>query len=262
LKRKNRTRKNRTKKCKRALPSLLPVPAAVSPRDILEGAGIGLAAVILCFRSPVFIPAALLAIPFWTGHKARERKEQRCLQLQSEFKNAAALLYSSTAAGATLDKAFRDSMQSMKSTPDRYPVLIPEFERMIFLLDRNVPMESALAEFSTRCDDEDIRNFVRILEIAGRKGGQLPGIMESTSQAISRKMEISQQIRVLLAGRSGELKIMAFIPAGILLYMNLSSPDYMAVLYESSAGHLMMAAALAAYAAALLLGKKILNIRV
>ena len=55
---------------------------------------------------------------------------------------------------------------------------------------------------------------------------------------------------------------MAVIPAGILIYMNLSSPEYMAVLYENSAGHLMMAGALAAYAAALILGRKILDIRV
>ena len=254
--------KNASKHDKTALPIRLPANVLPPLRDILEGTGIGLAVVFLCFRSLLYIPAALLFIPFWSGYRAQQKNEQLRLQLQSEFKNVTSLLYSSTAAGATLDKAIRDSLYSMKNTPDRYPVLIPEFERIILQLDRNVPMETALAQFAARCDDEDIHNFVRILEIAGRKGGQLPQIVENTSRAISQKMEISQQIRVLLAGRSGELKIMAVIPAGILIYMNLSSPEYMAVLYENSAGHLMMAGALAAYAAALLLGRKILDIRV
>lgn len=243
----------------------LTIPLLSSPppmRDMLEGLGIGLAVVLLCFRSLFFTPAALLFIPFWTRYKAQKKKEQYGIQLQSEFKNMSSLLYSSTAAGANLDKAIRDSLQSMKNTPDRYPILIPELERIILMLDRNVPMETALAKFAARCDDEEIRNFVRILEIAGRKGGQLPQIVENTSQAISQKMEISQQIRILLAGRSGELKIMAVIPAGILVYMNLSSPEYMEILYESSAGHLLMAGALAAYAAALLLGRKILDIQI
>ena len=209
--------KNASKHDKTALPLRLPVSVLPPLRDILEGTGIGLAVVFLCFRSLLFIPAALLFIPFWSGYRSQQKNEQLRLQLQSEFKNVTSLLYSSTAAGATLDKAIRDSLYSMKNTPDRYPVLIPEFERIILQLDRNVPMETALAQFAARCDDEDIHNFVRILEIAGRKGGQLPQIVENTSRAISQKMEISQQIRVLLAG--GQLPGAAYITA-LTAYLN------------------------------------------
>ena len=230
--------------------------------DIAAGAGIGLAVILLCFGNLLFSPAALLCIPFYVRYQESRRQEAHRRQLQGEFKNASALLYSSTAAGATLEKAIRDTLISMRTTPARYELLIPEFERIVLLLERNVPMEKALAQFAHRCQDEDIRDFVRVLQIAGRRGGQLCEIVENTSRAVSLRMEINQQIRTLLAGRSQELKIMAIIPAGILIYMNLSSPEYMSVLYQTSVGHLLMTGALAAYLAALVLGRKILDVHI
>jgi len=227
--------------------------------DIGEGALIGALAVWICFRSLFFLPLILIFIPFFVRYKDKKRKHALSLQRQTEFKNVMTMLYSVTAAGGTLEKAFREALRDMRGSPDRYPLMIPEFERICFMLERNVPMENALEDFGERSGDDDIRHFAGILAIAGRSGGSLADIVKRSAEAVSLRIDMNSEIDTILAGRKAELKVMVIVPAGILLYMELSSPDYMSVLYESIAGHMIMAAALAVYIAAVLIGRRILE---
>jgi tight adherence protein B len=55
---------------------------------------------------------------------------------------------------------------------------------------------------------------------------------------------------------------MLVVPAGILLYMNLGSPEYMSVLYQGAAGRVIMCVALVLYISAFVIGLRILDIHV
>ena len=52
------------------------------------------------------------------------------------------------------------------------------------------------------------------------------------------------------------------VQQGILLDMNLGSPEYMSVLYQGAAGRVIMCGALALYIAAFVIGRRILDIHV
>ena len=149
--------------------------------------------------------------------------------LWHEFKDAAAMLYSSTAAGGTLEKALRDTCCDMKTSDSSYQVLLPEFERICMHLDQNRSLESVLEDFAVRSEDEDIAYFVRVLTVAGKRG---------------------------------EWRIMLIVPPGILCYMNMCSSEYMNIFYTGLTGRLVMTAALMVYAAAVWTGHKILDIHV
>lgn len=230
--------------------------------DILSGLGIGLLAVFLCYRSIFFLPLSFLFVPLHVRSRRLEREKNLAAERRIEFKNIMAMLYSVTSAGGTLEKAVRDSLSEMRRSPDRFPVMIPEFELVCRLLDNNVPMERALGEFGRRSGDEDIRSFVQILAIAGRSGGSVAQIIRNTSEAVSMRMEMSSEIDTILAGKKAQLKVMTAVPVFILLYMDLCSPEYMQVLYADIRGHIIMSAALAAYLGAVFLGRKILDIQV
>lgn len=181
--------------------------------------------------------------------------------LWGEFRDVMAILYSSTAAGGTIEKALRDARQDMKASGNRYPLLLPEFERMCLRMDRNIPVDEVLSDFAARSQDEDITYFVELLAIAKKSGGSLADIIHHTADMMNMRMEINSEIETVLAGKRGELKVMLVVPPAILLYMNLCSPDYMAVLYDTLAGRAVMITALSAYGIAALIGRKILDIR-
>ena len=230
--------------------------------DAAGGLILGLLVLWLLFRSLFALPAAVLFIPPFVRCRQGRRQREIIRRRQEEFKNAMSALYSSTASGAPLARALRDTLHEMENSPERFQVLIPEFMRICRELDRNVPMETALLGFAGRSRDENITQFVKVLTIAVRSGGNLPDIIRRSLDAISLKMDMNSEIETMLAGKRAEFRVMVIVPAGILVYMSMTSPEYMDLLYHSGAGHLVMALAGAVYFGALFLGRKILDIRV
>ena len=216
----------------------------------------------LCYRNWIAPLMGLVLLPFFMKYKAEKRVEQRQKQMQKEFKDVAAMLYSSTAAGGTLEKALRDARKDMLVSAERYPVLLPEFEKMCIQLDRNVSVEAVLNEFAEQSNDKDIHYFVKILNVARKSGGSLPDIIRHTVDTMNLRIEIDSEIDTMLAGKKGEWKVMLIVPPAILVYMNLCSSEYMSVLYETLSGKILMTAALGVYGIAMTIGYRILDIHV
>lgn len=100
--------------------------------------------------------------------------------LWHEFKDAAAMLYSSTAAGAPWKMAAESTCCDMKTSDSSYRLLLPEFERICCILDQNRSLESVLEDFAVRSEDEDIAYFVRVLTVARKSGDSLSSIIRHT----------------------------------------------------------------------------------
>lgn len=66
----------------------------------------------------------------------------------------------------------------------------------------------------------------------------------------------------MIAAKKMEFQIMTMIPLGIIVYMKISFPEFMSVLYGSVAGVVVMSGCLAIYIGAWYLGKRMLEIEV
>lgn len=216
----------------------------------------------LCFQSLWACLIGMAGLPLYLKYRKKEKEKRRKAEIWEEFRNVTAFLYSSTAAGGTLEKALRDAALDMRASGNRYPLLLSEFERIALKLDRNMSVEEVLNDFAVRSQDEDIIYFVRILAIAKKSGGSLPDVIQHTADTMNLRMEINSEIETILAGKKGELKVMLIVPPAILIYMNCCSPEYMAVLYHSVSGRLIMLMALLVYGGAAVIGRRILDIRI
>ena len=230
--------------------------------DICQGIGMGFFVGWICYRSWIACFLGMASVPFYLRYKVKKREKERQMMLWREFKEAMAMMYSSTAAGGTLEKALRDTSYDMKNSDGNYQVLIPEFDRMCVQLDQNQPMDVVLASFAERSQDDDIAYFVRILTVARKSGGSLAEIIRQTADTMNLRMEMNEEIENILAGKRGEWKVMLVVPPGILLYMNICSAEYMNILYTHLMGRVLMTVALVIYGIAILTGNKILDIRV
>ena len=87
--------------------------------------------------------------------------------------------------------------------------------------------------------------------------------MEQLTRLVcSDKIDVEREIEAAVAAKSFEQKIMAAAPVFFILYLQLSSPGFLDVLYTSLFGALLMTGCLAVYAAAIILGKRIVTIEV
>ena len=65
-----------------------------------------------------------------------------------------------------------------------------------------------------------------------------------------------------MSSRKLELKIMTAVPFCILLYLQITSSDFISVLYHNPTGQIIMTAALVLYLLGIITAEKIINIEV
>ena len=94
------------------------------------------------------------------------------------------------------------------------------------------PLEQTLDDFSKRAQIDDITQFVDVFIICKRSGGDLVEVIRRTSQTIGEKLEIQQEIAVMVAQKRYESRIMMAVPFVFLAFLSMTAPDYMAPLYQ------------------------------
>lgn len=176
--------------------------------------------------------------------RRRSLLQQRKERLKLQFKEALFSLTSSLAAGRSLENAFLATLDDLKLLyPDPRTELLLEFQIIRFRLENAEPLEYALRNFADRAGIDEITQFTDALAACKRSGGDLLEVMKRTSAIIGEKLEIEQEIAVMIAQKRFEGRIMMAVPFVFLAFLSLAAPDYMAPLY-GGIGYLLLTAAL------------------
>ena len=100
----------------------------------------------------------------------------------------------------------------------------------------SVPVEELFLDLGQRCKVEDIENFASVLYTAKRSGGDLGNVIQKVARMLGDKIDVKKEIEATLAAKKSEQMIMSLMPAGIILYLKLTSPDFLSVLYGNPFG--------------------------
>lgn len=224
--------------------------------------GIGATVSFLLYDSPLgmaAIPGAYaLARAYRTG-RARERRRAR---INLEFKDYMRAVSAALAAGGSVERSFLAGQKDISRLYGDGSMLAELLRGMEGRLGLKEPIERVLCDFAEESDSEDIENFVEIFCYAKRGGGDFIRIMESSVRRICDKMEVTEEIRSVMAEKELEQKVMCAAPVCILLFFKLSSPEFIGRLYGNPFGVIVMTAALALYGTAFFLGMKLTKIEV
>ena len=163
-----------------------------------------------------------------------------------------------------LAKEFVDTLRSISAAIlalyGKRSYMYQEVKEMNCSISLNQPLELLLGDFSTRSGNMDIASFSEVFSFAKRSGGNFVTIIDATSRHMRVRHETEREIQVQIASRKMEQKVMNVIPLFILLYLKVTSMDFLNVLYGNVAGALFMTACLAAYGGAIVLAEKIMTI--
>ncbi len=222
----------------------------------------GIAAAAFLFYGDVRAGLFLLPLlPLWV--RFRTGKILLCAKrgIRNDFRELLGVLQISLRTGYSPENAFRDASRSLQDTLQD-SALTEEVRRIAEGLADNLPLDVLLRDLADRCDIPEIRQFSIVFSEAKRTGGDLPGIVQAAAGQIGARIDAEGEIETAIAAKQTEHRIMCLMPPGILLYMRLTSPGYLDVLYGNVFGAAVMTVALALYAAAFLLGERITAIRV
>lgn len=227
------------------------------------GAAAAVTAIIYLFYKSLFV---LLVFPlvFWFCRKYMKKEAEKRAKnnLNIQFKDMLVSLTAALRAGYSVENALKEACREMRSTYGAESEICRELNIMLNQLKVGFSAEAVFSEFARRGGTEDIETFASVFKIAKRSGGDMVQIMEKTSADISAKVDTRNEISVLISAKRLEQNIMMLMPAGMIIYINLSSDGLLDSLYGNAAGAAIMTACLALYALAWFLGKKITNIEV
>jgi len=206
----------------------------------------------------ILLPAAA-AYPYLIRRSLVRKQKQ---QLLLEFRDALGILSSFLSAGLSTENAFRSSLPELRQLLGPDAMIVREFQGIVNGFNMQQSLESLLTDFARRSSVDDILSFAEIYSTAKRNGGELVKIIGHTSGIIRDRISISEEILTLNASRQYEQKIMNLVPFLIILYMNVTSPDFFTVLYTTLAGRVVMTVCLGIYLLAIWISGKIMEIRV
>ncbi|MGG1550696.1 type II secretion system F family protein [Paenibacillus ferrarius] len=215
------------------------------------------------FYKSVLLAAVLslsgLLFPRYRRKQLIARQQQK---LYVQFKQALSCLSSSLTVGKSVESAFRDAWEDLKLLyPDHGCFIVQEFGLICRKVEMGEPIEQALLHFAQRSYVDDIRNFTDVFLTCKRTGGNLIEVMKRTATIIGEKLEIQQEIAVMVAQKKFEARVLLFAPIVIVAVLAFSSPDYMVPLYRGG-GLLIMTGALGILGLCYAATQKIMNIQV
>jgi tight adherence protein B len=136
-----------------------------------------------------------------------------------------------------------------------------EFKRVLTETRLGRPLDDALADMAERVGSNNLSFIVTAVSVQSQVGGSLASLFDMVADTVRNRQQFARKIKALTAmGRMSAYVLVAlpFFLAGALALMN---PDYMAPLFNTSAGHKMIGVSLAMMAVGSLLLKKIVSFK-
>lgn len=200
---------------------------------------------------------------FYPKIKNKDIIYNRKMKLLLQFKEALYALSSSLSAGKSVPMAFKDSYSDLKmmfeDTNDCF--ILDELQYIIRRIDRNETIEEALNDFAERSGLDDVQTFAYIFTTCTRTGGNLKEVIRNSSEIIGDKIEIKQDIEVIVSGKKFEQKILSAVPVALVAFLYISAADFMEPL-NSIAGRMVTTMSIILILIGNLWSRKIMKIEV
>ena len=143
---------------------------------------------------------------------------------------------------------------------DIYQILTPVYQSIVAQMKLHRRLEDLLLEFAAETETDDIRSFAEIIAVAKRTRGDTTQVIENTAQLLQEKIEIRQELEVLLARKKTEQRIMNLMPLLVIGMLATLSPDYVRPLYVTLQGRVIMSVCLLLALASVLIARHMADI--
>lgn len=186
------------------------------------------------------------------------------MHFSDQFKQWLLCLNGSIKAGMSLEEAIKGSKAEMLRLYGSYEkVLLGEYmDSMLTGLKYGKPVSQVLEDFKNECRNDEVNDFVTAVRVIGEKGGNLVEVIDNVCFIINEKIGTKQEIKVMLAGRRLESRIVTIAPVVLVILMSIISPDYMGVMYKTFAGNIITCVSVILIVFSFIVAERIMEIEI
>jgi tight adherence protein B len=208
---------------------------------VLVGACVSVALILVLtvLLGNVLIGVGLGALAGWLGMRfglnfmISRRRAKFADQLPDMLQFVAGSLRSGFSLGQGLDAAVREDTQPVAG----------EFSRALQESRIGVDLEDALDQVADRMESADLRWTVIAIRIQRETGGNLAEVLGNTVETMRERAHLRRHVRALSAEGRLSAYILVSLPIGIGGWLFLTRRSYVAVLYTTTPGTIMLALA-------------------
>ena len=236
----------------------------LSKKELAAGCIIGLLYLLvtsfLFYNSIFAVFPMLFYLPVYLKQRESAIKRKKQEQINIQFKDGMLAISSALGAGYSVENAFREAVGELETLYGQDAVMVMEFKKIERKIALNENVEDALELMAENIKLEDAVYFSEVFRFAKRSGGNLVEIIAKTASNISDKIEVKEDIEVLISGKKMEQKVMNIMPYGIIAYLRLCAFEFISPMYGNLLGISVMTLCLIVYLFAGKLSAKITNI--
>jgi tight adherence protein B len=136
-----------------------------------------------------------------------------------------------------------------------------ELKRVLAETRLGRPIEEALADMATRVESKNWEFIVTAVGIQSQVGGSLAGLFDMVSDMIRQRHQFARKVKALTAMGRMSAYVLIGVPIFLGAMLTLVSPEYMAPLWHTSSGHMIVAVTVVMVMIGAALLKKIVSFR-
>ena len=226
-------------------------------------AAAGLVISYLMYRNILF---AAVIIPFAgkiKGFVTDSIIKNRRRRYMTEFKDFLFMASTAIGAGRSMKDAISESIPSLLNIYGKKSILAADLSIAYGRMETGGENDvSVLRDLADASGLEDVKDFVTVYSICKTTGASLISALGKAAGVIMEKMSIDREIEEIVRRKEGEGLVIFAMPALIILFLNLTAPDYIAPLYETAAGRVIMTAVLASNIGIYAMIQRITNVEI
>ena len=203
----------------------------------------------------------ILILPFsFLSLRAGRRKKwmKMRLKLTRELRDYLISLSAHLRAGYALENAMIGAEKEVRMMHGAESAMSREAAEMVKKLRLQTQAELLWKEFAVRTELKEGEQLQKIFGVAKRQGGDYLPVIKTMIRIMDEENSIRQEIETLLTGQRLEYTVMCLVPAAMLFYLNLGTPEMVKPLYGEG-GPMIMSLMLLFYVLAILWGNRMLE---
>jgi tight adherence protein B len=183
-----------------------------------------------------FIFAILIGLPlfylpmFWLRYKARKRRNMFDDQLPDVLQGISSSLKAGHSFNQALNAMIKDSPNPTSE----------EFSRVMTEARLGMPLEDALQHMADRMGSADFEFAVTTVNIQRTVGGSLADILQMVGDTVRNRQQFRKKVKALSSMGTMSAYVLLGMPIFIGLALTLINASYMAPLFTTSTGHLLL----------------------
>lgn len=187
------------------------------------------------FKSPVLaVPVGLACGCFGPWVVLRLKREQRFNQCAEELPNALDIMARGLRAGRPINDCVHTVGREARDPVGREFRLV-EDEQVL-----GASMAQAMERMAERLPIDETRFLAIAISVQSAEGGALSETLANLARTLRERRRVARKLASMSAEQTMSAKLLAILPVAVLLLVHQLNPQYIGLLFNTSAGKIML----------------------